>query len=505
MTTGNQGVTPRLTDSAEMPPRGDISVIVTCQQDTFILDRAIAGILQQSLRPREVLLADPLGEGGTGARAVRLLAGQADFPIVVSPSFDKALADAQGGFVAVIDAHDRWMPGFLAGTHAALAAIESAKVACTDYRQVWDDWSLHRQTMLDVPEDAEAIAAIPPLSVTLWRTAALRGAGGDPVLAMAGLNPGDVAHVAQPLVRRHFHAARSVHRGAERLRAQWAALADPPPLRITALVPTCNRARFLPAALDSILHQTVRPCETIIVDDGSTDRTAALIAARADAGLIRLRTEDGPRGGPVAINLGLARASGDVVAILDDDDEWLPDHLECIQRAFALDPEPVFVMTDALNRRSSDGGTVRSWHGASETVPDPLIDTLFGGMPFSSSLFACRIDRIRAVGGVDVRRLRTHDIDLYLRLLATEDAFMTNPPAVVGRPTCLRRLHNDGRDAVATARASYDHGADVFEAFRASAEGSAYAGVIEAAKKHLKEGLRVFNKRHFGVDPFAED
>src|SRR3954447_5247745 len=95
---------------------------------------------------------------------------------------------------------------------------------------------------------------------------------------------------------------------------------------VSAIIPTYNRARFLPRALRSVAEQTYRPIECIVIDDGSKDNTAELIPAQrqmlADAG-IELTYVVQPNGGPArARNNGIERAKGAYVACLDSDDLW---------------------------------------------------------------------------------------------------------------------------------------------------------------------------------------
>lgn len=93
---------------------------------------------------------------------------------------------------------------------------------------------------------------------------------------------------------------------------------------VSVIVPTHNRAALLARALDSVLAQTHRPLEVIVVDDGSDDGTAVLLARRYP----QLRYCYQPNGGvSSARNRGIRAASGDWVALLDSDDVWRPTKL----------------------------------------------------------------------------------------------------------------------------------------------------------------------------------
>lgn len=93
------------------------------------------------------------------------------------------------------------------------------------------------------------------------------------------------------------------------------------------VIPTFDRAHLLPRAINSVLAQSVHDWELILVDDGSTDNTAAIVAKLTDR-RIRYVRHQANRGGSAARNTGMRVARGNYVAFLDSDDEWLPEKLE---------------------------------------------------------------------------------------------------------------------------------------------------------------------------------
>jgi glycosyltransferase involved in cell wall biosynthesis len=97
---------------------------------------------------------------------------------------------------------------------------------------------------------------------------------------------------------------------------------------VSVIVPAYNAEAFIAEALDSAFEQDFRPLEVIVVDDGSTDRTAE-IAGRYEVQLLRQ-----PNRGPAAArNAGLARARGEYIAVLDADDVWPQDRVSCLVEA----------------------------------------------------------------------------------------------------------------------------------------------------------------------------
>jgi glycosyltransferase involved in cell wall biosynthesis len=93
---------------------------------------------------------------------------------------------------------------------------------------------------------------------------------------------------------------------------------------VSVIIPTYNRADIVCRAIDSVLAQTYRNLEVIVVDDGSKDDTPARLAAYGDR-IIVLRQENA--GPSIARNRGIARAQGSIIAFLDSDDYWLPEKL----------------------------------------------------------------------------------------------------------------------------------------------------------------------------------
>jgi GT2 family glycosyltransferase len=145
---------------------------------------------------------------------------------------------------------------------------------------------------------------------------------------------------------------------------------------ITVIVPTFNRARQLQEAVESVLAQPLRELEVIVVDDGSTDDTGAIIAAlqRRDSRVTSLSQPNGGVG--AARNRGLDRAQGDLIAFLDSDDRWSPDklpfQLACLERV----PEVGMIWTDMIG--IDPGGSVIPGYSIRSLLPYRFgLDELF--------------------------------------------------------------------------------------------------------------------------------
>jgi glycosyltransferase involved in cell wall biosynthesis len=94
---------------------------------------------------------------------------------------------------------------------------------------------------------------------------------------------------------------------------------------VSVVIPVFNGQDYLPAALESVARQTLSDLEIIIVDDGSTDATARLVAGFGDDRIRYLRQERS--GAAAARNAGVRQAVGPLIAFLDADDLWLPEKL----------------------------------------------------------------------------------------------------------------------------------------------------------------------------------
>jgi glycosyltransferase involved in cell wall biosynthesis len=96
---------------------------------------------------------------------------------------------------------------------------------------------------------------------------------------------------------------------------------------VSVIIPTHNRGAILRRAIDSVLNQTYKDFELIIISDGCIDNTDEIIASYADL-RISFLTHEKSRGASAARNTGIRASTGQYIAFLDDDDEWTPDKLE---------------------------------------------------------------------------------------------------------------------------------------------------------------------------------
>lgn len=109
---------------------------------------------------------------------------------------------------------------------------------------------------------------------------------------------------------------------------------------VSVIIPSYNYGRFLRQAIQSVLDQTIKPHEVIVVDDGSTDDSKEIARSFGDS---IIAIEQNNAGVAAARNKGSEIATGDLLAFLDSDDYWHPEKLEKQLQKFSSDPEIGFV------------------------------------------------------------------------------------------------------------------------------------------------------------------
>lgn len=185
--------------------------------------------------------------------------------------------------------------------------------------------------------------------------------------------------------------------------------------RVSVVIPTHNRAEYIQAALDSVFPQTYTDYEIIVVDDGSTDGTAALLKPLVDRGAIRYE-QQAQHGVSAARNRGIALARGEYVAFLDSDDLWLPDKLAKQVALFDAQPELGFVhcLFEKFDQKTgADLGVRDTSEYRGQIYPAILMqwNTLM-----ATPCMLMRKDVLEEVGGYDEAMRWGEDLDLWRRI-----------------------------------------------------------------------------------------
>ena len=182
---------------------------------------------------------------------------------------------------------------------------------------------------------------------------------------------------------------------------------------VSVVIPTYNRRRLLPRAIESVLNQRSVQFELIVVDDGSTDGTESALA-KSGYPRIRFLRHDVRAGVSEARNTGIKHANGTYLAFLDSDDEWLETYLE--RQLGALNQEPEAAVSYARNwAHDCMAGVLRT---SNQPTPrgEVYLDLLNGWSPHGTSVFVATRQAVLEVGLFDKNLHGFQDWDLWLRL-----------------------------------------------------------------------------------------
>jgi glycosyltransferase involved in cell wall biosynthesis len=194
---------------------------------------------------------------------------------------------------------------------------------------------------------------------------------------------------------------------------------------VTVVIPTYNRAGLLPRALDSVFAQTVSDLELIVVDDGSTDGTDALVGRYGDSRLQYLRIDHG--GVSRARNEGVSAAGGDWIGFLDSDDFWHPLKLE--RQLETLEAYPAFsaVYTNEIWIRRGRRVNPRKRH---RKYSGWIYDRCLPLCIISPSSILLRRSLLDESGGFDETYPVCEDYELWLRLTARHPVYFLDEPLI---------------------------------------------------------------------------
>ena len=185
---------------------------------------------------------------------------------------------------------------------------------------------------------------------------------------------------------------------------------------VSVVIPAYNYARFLPDAIASSLAQHYSPLEVIVVDDGSTDETPAVLARITDSRLRVIRQTNS--GLSAARNTGIREASHPFVAFLDADDRWAENFLPIAMARFRELPGDFAIVTGDSQRMAVDGRLVEKQRSLSPN-PDTLTarDFILVNRMFPSAVVVRRSILVEC-GGFDTTLRSSEDRDMWIRMTA---------------------------------------------------------------------------------------
>lgn len=199
----------------------------------------------------------------------------------------------------------------------------------------------------------------------------------------------------------------------------------PCPEIVTIVLPTYNRCRLVCRAIDSVLNQTYRGYELIVVDDGSSDATADRLAGYGDRVTV---IKQANRGVSAARNAGIRAATGEFIALLDSDDVWLPQKLERQIAFFRTRPQAMICQTEEIwirnGKRVNPGKRHKKHSGMifEKTLPLCLV---------SPSAVMLRKSLVDEVGLFDESLPACEDYDLWLRISWKYPVHLIDTPLII--------------------------------------------------------------------------
>ena len=196
-------------------------------------------------------------------------------------------------------------------------------------------------------------------------------------------------------------------------------------MKISVVIPTYNRIALVERAIDSVLMQSIKPFDIIVVDDGSDDGTSEMIKKKyRSINLVQQQNS----GVSAARNNGIKHAKGDWIALLDSDDEWTEKKLENQVNRLIKNPDYHFCHTNEI------------WIRNGVRVNQKKRHQKYGGYIFDKCLDICRISPsstlfkkniLEHVGWFNTQLPVCEDYDLWLRITADYKILFVDEPLII--------------------------------------------------------------------------
>jgi glycosyltransferase involved in cell wall biosynthesis len=182
---------------------------------------------------------------------------------------------------------------------------------------------------------------------------------------------------------------------------------------VSVIIPTYNRAHFILDAVRSVLDQSFQDIEVLVVDDGSTDDTLAVLATIEDK---RLRVYPSVNiGRSSARNMALSFATGEFIAFNDSDDLYLPGKLEMQVKYMRENPKVAMIYT-AATHIDDNGNQLPGRYDARASGDIYYKVAFFRPITIALPTVLVRAETVRDVGGFDRDQTRFEDTDLWRRI-----------------------------------------------------------------------------------------
>ncbi len=200
-------------------------------------------------------------------------------------------------------------------------------------------------------------------------------------------------------------------------------------IKISVIIPTCDRPDFLPKTVDSVIAQTRKPNEIIVVNNGA-EKVSLPEQVTEKIKVFNIMVHAGVA---QARNFGACVAKNDYLAFLDDDDLWNPEYLEKVERSLQKDTKCVISRLDKL-----DCDKIRPYKNADGFVSIENLLTYNPGITGSNTVIST--EKFFEVGGFDPKLPPSEDKSLILELLR-----IGITPVVLGDNQVIHRVHDNPR------------------------------------------------------------
>lgn len=268
---------------------------------------------------------------------------------------------------------------------------------------------------------------------------------------------------------------------------------------VSVVIPTRNRAHMLGRALRSALAQTTQPSEIIVVDDGSSDESRLVVEAFG-SDLVRYVSHENQQGASAARNAGVDLARSELLAFLDDDDEWLPEKLEKMSAVMSRSSPEVCAVYCGVHVIGPSNEVASTWTPGREPR---VIGDFLQSTGFMTSVPIIRRDCLTAVGSFDEDLPGGQDFDLWIRL-AQHYAFVPVPAVLVRHHIHGGQITTDRRAKLLSKRAVLEKHRTLFERHPAAyAHQLERLGMLNCANGLFDEGRECF-RQSLCLDPTRE-
>ena len=407
-----------------------VSVIVPAYNADRFLSDAIRSITEQNYSPLQIIVVNDGSTDGTAEIANRL-GDRIEYVFQENrgpaAARNRGIDLARGEFIAFLDADDLWVADKLIDQVSFLQRNAECDVVLGRMQYEWLEDAKERDPLHQAPITTVNLGAglfrrgvfdrVGTFDETLrfaedhdWFLRAREAAISIRVLDRTVLvyrRHGNNMTLDEKAARLPIAGVlqRSLNRRRERMNGDvtvlpnWNDLDSRCPL-VTVVVPAFNGARYIDAALRSAWEQNYRPIDLVVIDDGSTDNTAAIASAVPHVRVIR----QSHKGVAAARNLGVETARSELVAFLDQDDLWLPAKLRAQVDVLLNQPVLGFVLCGAQPPRDLELAENES-HSEND----------FPESGYHVSSLVVRKSVFQKIGFFDSRFLYASDADWFLR------------------------------------------------------------------------------------------